>query len=293
MRMPPLKSLQVFLSAARHKSFKAAAEELFVTQAAVSQQIRILENHFSTPLFIRENKQTQLNAQGMRLFPFIENAFEQIKLGVHAVTGEPNANELKVSALHSVTSLLLLPNIHHFQEENSEISVQFAPNNNLESFRQSGVDVAIRRGLGDYQGLVSHKLTDDDIILVASPLLVGVDSQVPTDVFKLPLLEDTSSDIQEAISDCCQQFNIDKAALRSSIRTTDALPIIQNVLAGQGIALVSRALVNHNIKLGQLVNVFDYAYASPRTLFLVAPEHHFNWPKVQRFEQWAKALFIS
>ena len=81
MRMPPLKSLQVFLSAARHKSFKAAAEELFVTQAAISQQIRILESYFSTPLFTRENKQTQLNAQGLRLFPFIENAFEQIKLG--------------------------------------------------------------------------------------------------------------------------------------------------------------------------------------------------------------------
>jgi len=293
MRMPPLKSLQVFLSAARHKSFKAAAEELFVTQAAVSQQIRILENYFATPLFIRENKQTQLNAQGLRLFPFIENAFEQIKLGINAVTGEPNANELKVSALHSVTSLLLLPNIHSFQEENSEICVQFAPNNNLESFMQNGVDVAIRRGFGEYQGLGSRKLTDDEIILVASPLLVGVDSQNPTEIFTLPLLEDTSSDIQEAINDCCKQFHINKAELRSSIRTTDALPIIQHVLAGQGIAFVSRALVNHNIKMGQLVNVFDYAYASSRALFLVAPEHHFNWPKVQRFEQWAKALFVS
>lgn len=291
--MPPLKSLQVFLSAARHKSFKAAAEELFVTQAAVSQQIRILENHFSTPLFIRENKQTHLSAQGIRLFPFIENAFEQIKLGVHAVTGEPNANELKVSALHSVTSLLLLPNIHHFQQENSEICVQFAPNNNLETFMQNGIDIAIRRGFGDYLGLVSRKLIDDEIVLVASSLLVGVDSQVPTEIFKLPLLEDTSSDIQEAISDCCQQFHIERTELHSTIRTTDALPIIQNVLAGQGIAFVSRALVNHNIKMGQLVNVFDYAYASSRALFLVAPEHHFNWPKVQRFEQWAKALFIS
>lgn len=293
MRMPPLKSLQVFLSAARHKSFKAAAEELFVTQAAVSQQIRILENYFATPLFIRENKQTQLNAQGLRLFPFIENAFEQIKLGINAVTGEPNAHELKVSALHSVTSLLLLPNINSFQEENSEICVQFAPNNNLESFMKNSVDVAIRRGFGEYQGLGSRKLTDDEIILVASPLLVGVDSQDPTEIFTLPLLEDTSSDIQEAINDCCKQFHINKAELRSSIRTTDALPIIQHVLAGQGIAFVSRALVNHNIKMGQLVNVFDYAYASSRALFLVAPEHHFNWPKVQRFEQWAKALFVS
>jgi len=293
MRMPPLKSLQVFLSAAQHKSFKAAAKELFVTQAAVSQQIRILENHFGFALFVRENNQTRLNSTGMRLFPFIENAFEQIKSGVSAVSGEPNTGELKVSALHSVTSLLLLPNINSFQQDNSEICVQFAPNNNLEVFMQNGIDVAIRRGFGDYLGLMSRKLTDDEIILVASPLLSGVDSENPAEILSLPLLEDTSSDIQEAINDCCQKFKFNKAELRSRIRTTDALPIIQNVLAGQGIAFVSRALVNHNIKMGQLVNIFDYAYASSRALFLVAPEHHFNWPKVQRFEQWAKTLFTS
>jgi len=291
--MPPLKSLQVFLSAARHNSFKVAAEELFVTQAAVSQQIRILEDYFSTPLFIRENKQTRLNAQGMRLFPYIESAFEQINLGVNAVTGEPNASELKVSALHSVTSLLLIPSIHSFQAENGAICVQFTPNNKLDSFMQNDVDVAIRLGFGNYAGLESRKLTDDEIVLVASPLLAGVNGQDPAAIFLLPLLEDTSSDIQEAIDDCCKQFHVKKSKLHSSLRTTDALPIIQNVLAGQGIAFVSRALVNKNIQSGQLVNIFDYAFASSRALFLVAPAHHFNWQKVQRFEQWVKTLFIT
>jgi len=293
MRLPPLKSLRVFLAAARHSSFKLAAEELFVTQAAVSQQIRLLEEYFSTSLFIRDNKKTQLNAQGMQLLPFIEGAFKQIEMGVNAVTGEKNSGELKIAALHSVTSLLLIPEINHFQESNSEVRVQFIPSNNLESFVSNNVDIAIRRGLGNYKGLESRKLIDDEIILVGSPLLAGTGSIDPEIVFALPLLEDTSSDIQEAIVDCCYRFDAEKSQLNSYLRTTDALPIIQSVIAGQGIAFVSKALVNKNLKSGQLINVLDYSYVSTRTLYLVAPAHHFTWRKVQLFEQWLKALFST
>jgi LysR family glycine cleavage system transcriptional activator len=293
MRQPPLKSLQVFLAAARHNSFKIAAQELFVTQAAVSQQIRLLEAYFSTPLFIRENKQTRLNAQGSRLLPFIENAFKQIEMGVNAVTGEQNTGELKIAALHSVTSLILIPEINHFQEKNDDVRVQFSPSNSLESFTSGNIDIAVRRGQGEYHGLESHKLIDDEIILVASPLLPGINSGDLAAVFSLPLLEDTSSDIQEAIMDCCQQFSFNKNNLNSCLRTTDALPIIQSAIAGQGIAFVSRALVSKNLQSGQLVNVLNYAYVSSRTLYLVAPAHHFTWQKVQRFEAWLKALFSS
>lgn len=293
MRTPPLKSLPVFLSAARHNSFKAAAEELYVTQAAISQQIRQLEAYFAAPLFIRENKQTRLNALGARLFPFIENAFKQIEQGVDAVTGAQNSGELKIAALHSVTSLLLIPQIHDFQEKNSDVQVQFTPSNNLETFLSNNVDVAIRRGLGNYNGLESRKLIDDEIILVGSPLLAGVDSNDVGVIFNLPLLEDISSDIQEAIADCCLRFAIEKHKLNSCLRTTDALPIVQNVISGQGIAFVSRALVNKNLQSGQLINILEYGYASSRTLYLVAPEHHFTWRKVQQLELWLKELFSS
>jgi LysR family glycine cleavage system transcriptional activator len=293
MRTPPLKSLVVFLAAARHNSFKVAAQELFVTQAAVSQQIRLLEEYFSTPLFIRENKQTRLTVQGTRLFPFIENAFKQIEMGVNAVTGEQNTGELKIAALHSVTSLILMPEINHFQEENREIRVQFSPSNQLESFVSGNVDIAIRRGLGDYHGLESRKIIDDEIILVGSPLITNGNNLDPELVFSLPLLEDTSSDIQEAVIDCYHQFGFTQSKRNSSLRTTDAMPIIQNVIAGQGIAFVSRALVSKNLQSGQLVNLLDYAYTSARTLYLVAPAHHFTWQKVQRFEQWLQALFSA
>ncbi|GLX77117.1 LysR family transcriptional regulator [Thalassotalea insulae] len=293
MRLPPLKSLQVFLAAAQQQSFKCAAEQLHVTQAAVSQQIRLLERFFDTPLFDRENNQTRLNAKGQLLFPYIEKAFEQMTLGVNAVISEPNPFSLRISALHSVTSLLLVPKISDFQQQNPDLNVQFSPNNKLDLFQGDGVDIAIRRGLGQYPGLESHKLIDDAIVLVASPLLLSTIKQELNAIFSLPLLEDISSDIQEAITACCSTFGINKAQLHIKLSTTDALPIVQQALAGQGIAFVSKVLVKQYIKQGQLVNVLDYAYDNPRTLYLVAPPHHFLWPKVKRFEKWLRAAFAA
>jgi len=293
MRLPPLKSLQVFLCAAQHQSFKAAAEQLHVTQAAVSQQIRLLEDYFDGQLFERDKKQTRLNLKGKILLPFIEEAFEQIELGINALTSEPDSTELKITALHSVTSLLLIPNISDFQQNNAELSVQFSPNNKLDLFKEQNIDVAIRRGLGDYAGLESRKLTNDSIVLVASPLLIGATKLQVGNILSFPLLEDSSQDIQEAIEDCCLKFNIEKKGFKVPLKTTDALPIIQNTLAGQGIAFVSKVLVEQYLGTGQLINVLDYAYDSPRTLFLVAPPHHFKWDKVQRLELWLKKLFSN
>jgi len=292
-RLPPLKALQVFLAAAKHNSFKVAAEELYVSQAAISQQIRLLEAHFDGKLFDRINNKTQLNAKGRLLYPFIEQAFEQINLGVAALAQEPNANELKITALHSVTSLILMPDILEFQTLHPELSVQFLPNNTLTSFQDSHIDIAVRRGKGNYSGLESRKLVDDSIILVASPLLFNTLDYSLNDVVSLPLLEDTSDDIQEALSDFCHQNQLNKRDFRRALKTTDALPIIQEALAGQGMAFVSKVLVNKYIENGQLVNLFDYSYADPRTLYLVAPAHHFQWRKIKRFEHWLTDKFKS
>ncbi|SFB89878.1 LysR substrate-binding domain-containing protein [Pseudoalteromonas denitrificans] len=288
--LPPLKSLQVFLSAAQNNSFKAAAENLYVTQAAVSQQIRLLESHLGCKLFERNSKQTKLNEKGKLLMPYIEHAFEQINHGVNAVKFEPNANELRISALHSVTSILLIPKISEFQEKNSNLSVQFSPNNKLDTFEALDIDIAIRRGLGDYSGLKSRKLVEDSIILISSPLIIKENKNDIDIIFDLPLLEDTSSDIQEAINDCCKQFDIKRSRLKSRLKTTDALPIIQSALAGQGIAFVSKVLVDEHLRNGNLINVLNYYFDNPRSLYLVAPAHHFSWDKVKRFETWITKL---
>lgn len=288
--LPPLKSLQVFLCAAQSNSFKAAAEQLFVTQAAVSQQVRLLEQHLGCRLFERQSKHTRLSDKGELLLPYIEQAFEQISSGIHALAFEPSANSLKITALHSMTSLLLIPKIQEFQQAHPRLSIQFSPNNRLDTFDNTDIDIAIRRGLGTYPGLESRKLIDDVIMLVACPRLLPASPSEPSRLLDIPLLEDTSSDIEEAVKDFCLKHRVKRRNFKTKLKTTDAVPIIQNALAGQGMAFVSKVLVAEHIKNGNLVNVLDYSYHTPETLYLVAPAHHFHWEKIQRFEAWLKPL---
>ena len=210
-QMPPLKSLQFFLLAAQHQSFKIAAQKLFVTQAAVSQQIRGLEEFLSCQLFERHAKKTVLTEQGRRLLPFVENGFGQLNQGVQAIVGDPQPKVLRLSTLHSFTSLWLIPRLHEFQTLYPEIMVQLAPSNDLIDFRQSGIDLAIRMGRGGYKGLAEKKILADHLLLVGSPeLLRSIDASDPQQVFSLPWIEDTSRGIQEQLIHCCQQFGINR-----------------------------------------------------------------------------------
>jgi len=140
-RLPPLKALHVFLVAAQHHIFKQAAEQLHVSQAAVSQQIRLLEEYFQEVLFERNAKQTRLSSKGRLLFPYIEQAFEQISQGVYSVTQQPNPNSLNITATHSFTSLFLGTRLSDFQSNNDELSVQFAPSNHLLNFNDDQIDL--------------------------------------------------------------------------------------------------------------------------------------------------------
>jgi LysR family glycine cleavage system transcriptional activator len=290
---PPLKALRVFLAAAQHQSFKAAAEQLFVTQAAVSQQIRQLEEHLQCQLFDRQNKQTSLTKEGQTLFPYIERAFSQITCGVDALKSDPNPNLLRITSLHSFTSQCLIPKISSFQALYPKTMVQFAPSNQLVSFGQAELDIGIRLGRGDYPGLTSKKIADNPLLLVASPMLVKAGATDVDEIFSHPLLEDTSSDTQAALLDCCGRFGVDRSSLKSFIKVNDSVPLIDATLAGRGIAVLSRFLIADHLRRGQLINVLDYSFTSPYSLFIVAPEQHFGWKKIAIFEQWFRGVFES
>lgn len=284
----PLKSLRFFLSAAQHHSFKAAAEELFVSQAAVSQQIRLLEENLQCQLFERRNKKTELSLEGKRLLPYIESAFSQINLGLKTLQNDPNPNVLRVTSLHSFTSLFLIPKIADFQSQFPDVLVQFSPSNQLTTFKNQEIDIALRKGLGDYANVETRKIADDHLVLVGSPILLKDLPQTPEHIFQLPFLEDTSDDVQESILDCLQRFNINRRTIKPFIQVDDSVPIIENTLAGRGIALVSHFLVADYLRKEQLVNILNYSYPTPYSLYLVAPEQHFSWNKVKIFEEWLK-----
>ncbi len=285
--LPPLKCLQFFCVAGQLQSFKKAAEKLNVTQAAVSQQIRLLEDHLGLQLFERSARQTRLTEAGRRMLPFIESGFEELTNGVMSVTGDPRPDVLRISTLHSFTSLWLIPRLQEFQSKYPDIMVQLAPINELVDFKQSDIDLAIRMGRGGYSGLQEKKLLNEYLSLVASPsLLKGIDVKDPKQVFRLPWIDDTSRGIQEVLLACCKQFEIDRKTLVPVMESNNAVPLIESAVAGRGFMLANSSLVADHLRTGRLVNLLNYKSKSPYSLFLVAPESHFKWHKVQMFEQW-------
>lgn len=291
MKLPPLKSLSFFLAAARNQSFKKAAQELHVTQAAVSQQIRLLEENLQCQLFNRDVKQTLLSDEGKRLYPFIENAFSQISQGISLLSTEPEPNSLKITSLHSFTSLILIPKINEFQLAYPEMVLQFSPTNQVVDFKEDNVDIAIRRGTGVYPGLVSKPLINDEILLVASSMLFKDAFPSVDELIKTPLFLDVSSDLKPAFEQFCEQFKVNVNDFNISLQTTDSVPLVEKTIAGQGMCFVSKSLVFDRIKDGTLINLFEFSAVSPFSLFIVAPARNFEWEKVKRFEAWLKGLF--
>lgn len=283
--LPPLKAMQFFWVAARQQSFKLAAAQLHVTQAAVSQQIRLLEEHLQVRLFHRQGQQTRLTDAGKQLLPYVHTGFEALTQGVQALVKDPKPHVLRLSTLHSFTSLWLIPRLQEFQDLYPDIMVQLAPSNDLVDFSQSDIDLAIRLGIGGYQPLTEKKILREQLILVASPkLLQGVDIMDPKQVFALPWLEDTC--MRKTFSHCCAHFGVDMQQLTPLISSDNAAPLITSAIEGQGFAVVNSGMVADHLRSGKLVPLLDYSRESDYHLFLVAPEAHFNWPKVKCFEDW-------
>ncbi|MFT4927085.1 MAG: LysR family glycine cleavage system transcriptional activator [Phenylobacterium sp.] len=285
--LPPLKSLQTFLAAAQNQSFKRAAEQLNVTQAAVSQQIRQLEQNLQLKLFDRSGKQTVLTEQGSKLLPYMQRGFEELSNGIQAVSGDPEPNVLRLSTLHSFTSLWLIPRLQEFQKLHPHIMVQLAPANELVDFKQSNIDLAIRMGRGGYTGLVEKKILNDNLIFVASPALVkDIDITNVQQVFALPWIDDTSRGIQECLLQYCQQMKVDRDSLKPIIQSSNAVPLIESAVEGRGVVMANSSLVVEHLRSGRLVTLLDFSCQSPYSLYLVAPEEQFGWQKVCLFEQW-------
>ena len=292
--LPPLKSLQVFLVAGQSKNFKQAAEQLNVTQAAVSQQIRLLEENLQSKLFERTNKQTMLTEKGRKLLPFIQRAFEELSSGVQVVTGDQNPQVLRISTVHSFSSLWLIPRLQEFQKLHPEIMVQLAPSSELIDFNQTNIDLALRMGRGSYPDLVEKKIYDDNLIFVANPkLLVGINKDNPEQILRLPWIEDTSSGIQETFRDYCKSINFKYETLVPVIQSNDALPLIDSAVQSRGFLLVNSSLVIEHLRSGRLVKLLNYSSKSPYSLYLVAPEQQFSWAKVKLFEDWLVPKLIE
>ncbi len=174
-RLPSLNGLRAFEAAARHLSFTNAADELNVTQTAISHQIKRLEEELGLRLFIRQNRALALTPQGRDYLPGVRAAFNDLRLATDRLKRRDNDHVLTVSTLASMASKWLLPRISAFQGAHPDIDVRITTSTSMVDFKSGDVDAAIRYGRGQWPGLRADWLTADDLFPVCSPALLTGD----------------------------------------------------------------------------------------------------------------------
>lgn len=296
-KLPPLSGLKYFKAAAENLSFKLASEQLFVTQAAVSQHIKSLESQLGCQLFFRKNREISLTPQGRLLLPYVQKAFSELQKGVTQLEQDNDPKVLKITVLPSIATFWLIPRLHHFRERYPDIQVKLIPDPFVVDFDNFNLDLAIRYGVGKYENLESRYLFSDKALLVSHPKLVHEGTR-PADLPSLPLIRENYHDTDEAWEAFLSQHGFGESLLDNAVEIRDATPaLVGAVLAGQGVSMIRQSLVEDYLQNGQLVKLFNFAHQCRDSYFLVAPPHHFKFEKVRVFEQWvreeANALIAS
>ena len=291
MNMPPLKSLHYFTVVAEQQSIKHAAELLFVTQAAVSQQIKTLETHLGLKLFTREHRAIHLTPEGQKLLPFLTDAFGTIQRGLNNLKQDSSPNILTVSVLPSFASRWLIPRLSQFYGQHPELTINLSMTDKLEDFSDSNVDVAIRFSNGQHNNVVSKLLMKEYIYPVCHPdYLADQKLETLTDLKNERLIDDIDTFGFISWDYWLSNHGEDNTAYQNRQRYDGSHYVIEAALSKQGIAIVRHSLAAEPIKQGNLIRIFNEpknsAIEVEQQHFICAPEHHFERDKVSAFCEW-------
>ncbi len=255
-RLPPMSALRAFEAAARHGSFKKAAAELAVTPAAVSHRIRALEDYLGLRLFDRQVRQVSLTPAGSQLYPVLEQGFDMFDVAIRRLVAPAGRERVTISATNAFVAKWLVPRVASFRAEHPDIDLQLHASDAVVDLSSHAFDIAIRYGRGPYPGSRSEVLFADAYIPVINPML-PVRSHA--DMAASPLIH---FDWQKASPDnptwtrWHAEAGIELRATQAELRYSDESHAIQAAVAGQGIALLSQALVADEIAAGRLMQPF-------------------------------------
>src|SRR6187397_1233964 len=172
-RLPPLNALKAFEAAARHESFTRAAEELFVTQGAVSHQVKALETELGVKLFNRERQRLIITEAGRDYLTVVRDAFDRIAMGTERLLQRQNAGVLTVSTSPDFAAKWLVHRLGHFAEAHAEIDLRVSGTLHHVDFAREEVDLAVRHGDGNWPGLDAVRLSREQLFAVCSPKLLS------------------------------------------------------------------------------------------------------------------------
>ncbi len=287
-RIPPLAAVRVFEAAARHLNFTVAAAELNMTQAAVSYQIRLIEERLGTALFIRARRGVTLTPAGRRAGTLVSAAFDMLD-DAFAEVREETSTVLSITAMPSFAAGWLAPRIGGFQIAHPEIAVRLDASNQLLDLAASGYDAAIRAGRGDWPELKLDFLARVHFTPMCSPAFLERHQPLtrPEDLLALPRL---SSDV-DWWPIWFAAAGVDPAQLAERQRMLMDTQSIEAAaaVAGQGVALLTPMLWSGLVASGQLVRPFEQVAYDGVGYWLAIPEMRARLPKLRLFRDWILA----
>lgn len=284
-KLPPMSAVRVFEATARLQSFTRAAEELGMTQAAVSYQIKMLEDRVGALLFTRTTRQVTLTETGRRLAPSISEAFDIMRKAFRAVSDGDEA-VLAITVLQTFAASWLVPRLGGFQLAHPNLAVRLDTSMGVVDLMQGEFDIGIRSGLGEWPGLESHMLFPLTFVPVCSPQLIerAGGLKAPADLLKLPLLSPRDpwwarwfamAGLPDADLLKGPDLNLGTQLLEGA-----------SALAGHGVAIVTPAFFANELSTGRLVMPFDIVVEDERSYWLVYPKARSHSAKIRAFRDW-------
>ncbi len=278
--------MRAFEVAARHLSFTKAAEELFVTQAAVSHQIKALECDLGVPLFRRLNRALALTDEGQALLPYIRDAFDQLAAGVQQLEQLCCSGALTVTTTPSFASHWLVRRLGRLRHQHPDIDLRLSATERSVDMLRDGVDCGIRHGLGDWPGLRADRLFQAAIVPVCSPSLLSgpVPLREPADLARHTILH--AMDGADEWQVWLKAAGVEGLDLEHGVRFDTGDLALKAAISGIGVAMGRLPLIDEELEADRLVEPFEIEFDEQCAYYFVAPEATADQPKIEAFREW-------
>ncbi len=284
-QLPSLNALRAFEAAARHLSFTKAANELSVTQGAVSHQVKALETELGVALFHRHHQGLELTAAGASYLPVVRDAFDRLAFGTRQLRAAEQADRLTISVSPNFAAKWLVPRLGVFAAQHPEFDLRISANPVHVDFALDDVDLAVRHGDGRWTDLDVTQLTREELFPVCSPRLPGPDAalSVPDDLRHHTLLHLNDRQDWRKWLDLAQVRHVD---LSRGVVFDQAGIILDAAVDGQGVALARTTLAARDLLAGRLIRPFKIGLPRDYGYFIICPPAFAERSKVKAMRAW-------
>jgi LysR family glycine cleavage system transcriptional activator len=286
--LPPLNALRAFEAIARHLSFAKAADELHVTPAALSHQIRALEEQLGLPLFHRRTRAIELTDAGRLIYPGLHAGFESVRGAMAQLDRSRDSNVLVISATPGLVAKWLMPRLWRFLHAHPDIDARVSASLKIADFAAEGVDVAIRLSKENHPELYAERLFNDSVLPVCSPRLVEQGLRSPADLPRFPLIHydiPMSMRAPPLWADWFVVAGLQGDATRG-LKVNVADHALDAAVAGAGVSLSFKLIASDDVHSGRLVTPFGPELPLASGYNFVCPKGHEKRPNVRAFRDW-------